>query len=79
MKITITDCKYTPSWETLEQVLREATDRLVGQIVRISRKDKGCGYREVGEYEVDFRNEEGTTRIDLSVLGGRYARRKTQA
>ena len=67
VKITITHAKYTPKWETLQAMLREAIDAN-GVITRISRPDRRSNYRAPGKYAVDFRLKDGTvTPVDLEV------------
>ena len=67
VKITITHAKYTPKWETLQAVLREAIDAQ-GVITRIARPDRKCNYRAPGKYDVDFRLKDGSvTAVDLEV------------
>lgn len=63
MEITITHCRYTPKWETLEQVIREATNDESSTLVRInriSRCDNGCDYRKPGQYDLDVRRDNET-------------------
>lgn len=64
MNITIDHCRYTPRWETLEKMIREATASK-GQLIRIARKDKGCNYRAPGTYEVGYQYED--SRIILPI------------
>ncbi len=69
MEITITHCRYAPKWESLETVLREATNEPHGQLIRVSREDKGCDYRGLGVYNLGFRQTNGVLPIKLTVLG----------
>jgi hypothetical protein len=55
MEITLTHCRYTPSWESLETIIRESTNEPKGSLMRIARKDGGCDYRAPGEYDLGFR------------------------
>jgi hypothetical protein len=66
MKITITDARHTPKWETLEQAIQEATDTN-GQLTRINRKDGGVDYRAPGEYELTYTVKGEETPIELTV------------
>jgi len=60
MEITITHCRYTPSWDSLQTVIREATHCHTGQLVRIARQDGGCNYRAPGTYELGFEQDNNT-------------------
>lgn len=60
MKIVIEHCRYTPKWDTLQQMLREATADESATITRINRPDRQCGYREPGIYEIDVRRDNNT-------------------
>jgi hypothetical protein len=72
MKITITHCRYTPKWSTLQEVIREVTNDESCVISRIQRHDKGCGYRDPGEYELDVRrNNETILPVKLTVVAVR--------
>lgn len=53
MEITITNCRHTPRWATLQEVIREVFDDDSALIVRISRPDGGCDYRKHGVYNLD--------------------------
>ena len=55
MDITITNCRYTPKWVTLQSLIRETTHDKKATITRISRPDGHCGYREPGEYDLAAR------------------------
>jgi hypothetical protein len=57
MKITITDAKRTPSWETLQTVVREVTGSEYGKFIRIARPDGKCDYGAPGVYNVSFRTD----------------------
>ena len=59
MDITITNCRYTPRWDTLQSLIRETTDDEKATITRISRLDRHCGYRDPGEYDLDARLGDG--------------------
>ena len=54
MTITIEGASITPKWDTLQSAIREMLDNEEGRIVRIARRDKGCAYRDAGEYDLDF-------------------------
>ena len=71
MKITITNCRYTPKWDTLQTLLREATNEHAGQLTRIARADGGCDYRKPGVYNLSFTHDHGqcSTPIVLTVEG----------
>ena len=70
MKITIEGAKQAPSWEQLQKVVCDCLKSKRGQFVRISRKDGGCDYRGLGEYEVDFLNvkEHGFSENEIITL-----------
>ena len=70
MDIVITHCRYAPRWETLETMIREATNEADGRLVRIKRKDNGVDYRAIGVYRLDFRqNNKTILPITLRVVG----------
>jgi hypothetical protein len=72
MRITIDHCRYTPKWETLQQVIREATNDESASITRINRKDGGCNYRAPGEYDLDVRRDNQTilpVHLDVRAVG----------
>ncbi len=60
MQITITHCRYAPNWHSLEHVIRDVTNEDAGRLIRISRRDGGCGYREPGVYDLGFRQSNDT-------------------
>ena len=64
MEITITNCQYAPTWESLEQVIKEATNKPEGRLVRISRDDNGVNYRAPGVYSLGFRQSNS----DMTIL-----------
>jgi len=69
MKIVIEHCRYAPKWDTLEMLLREATNDQSATITRLNRPDGQCGYREPGIYELDLRRDNNTTlAITLEVV-----------
>ena len=43
MKITMTRCRYTPKWETLERLIKEATNQPYGFLIGIRRRDNRDG------------------------------------
>ena len=53
MSIRIDGARFAPEWETLQNAIRQSTDRS-GMLTRISRKDNGVDYRAPGEYELLF-------------------------
>jgi hypothetical protein len=55
MHIKITDCKYTPSWVTLQQMVREAKDDHSCTLINIQRHDNGIHYRGLGKYKLTMR------------------------
>ena len=55
MDITLTHCRYAPTWETLQKLIQETTNDPHGQLIRIARKDRGCDYRAPGDYDLGFR------------------------
>lgn len=72
MIITITGCKNTPKWETLQQAVREAlgSDDDNGRFTRIARVDNGVNYRDPGKYELTFTPRSGDDiNIELNVVG----------
>ena len=72
MKIVITHCRYTPKWESLQQIIREATNDESATLTRISRKDGGCDYRAPGEYDLDVRRDNQTilpVHLDVRAVG----------
>ena len=70
MKITITHCRYTSKWETLQTVIRESLNDEGATITRIHRLDGGCNYRDPGKYELDVRQSNNTILpVELDVLG----------
>jgi hypothetical protein len=73
MRITINHCRYAPRWETINQVIREATNDPKGQLIRISRRDNGCDYRAPGIYDLDFRyggeRRDIVLPIELEIVG----------
>lgn len=60
MEITITHCRYTPRWDSLQTVIREATNDTSATLTRISRVDGGCDYRKPGVYDLDVRRDNQT-------------------
>jgi Fe-S cluster assembly iron-binding protein IscA len=54
MVITIEGVSVTPTWDTLQDAIRQMLDNEEGVIVRISRRDGGCSYRTAGEYDLEF-------------------------
>ncbi len=70
MRITISGARYTPKWETLQAAINQTMhpdgDKN-GKIIRIQRPDGGCGYREPGIYNLDFRVEGNIVPIVLEV------------
>ncbi len=68
MHIKITGCTYTPSWVTLQEMIREATDDNTCTIIGIQREDNGVHYRDLGKYRVITRNGNQVHKhIDLEV------------
>lgn len=69
MQITIDHCHYTPKWETIQQVIREATNKPNGRLVKIERADGKCDYRQPGTYHLGFEQNNTTILpITLEVL-----------
>lgn len=72
MEITITNCRYTPKWETLEKIIREAVgepEESRGRITRISRCDKCCDYRQPGKFNLEFiRGDNTVLPIHLNIV-----------
>ena len=70
MEITITHCRYAPKWESLQTVIREATNDHGGRLVKIDREDGGCNYRETGVYHLLFKqNNDTSLPIRLNIVG----------
>lgn len=73
MNIVITHCRYIPKWDSLQTIIREATNEPDGKLIQISRRDKGCNYRELGIYDLKFRfggeRKDLISRITLNVKG----------
>ena len=58
MRITFEGCRYTPEWTTLQDVITQCLGHNEkGKLIRISRPDRKCGYRDPGVYELTFRTE----------------------
>ncbi len=68
MRITMTGCRQTPSWETLQDALRQATGDERALLTRISRDDNGANYRAPGVYTLTLRvfDAERTVRYQVS-------------
>lgn len=69
MKITISQCRYCPKWETIQQLLQEATNNPTGRIVGILRADRGCDYRKTGTYYLGFNNGLTSLPVTLEIKG----------
>ena len=72
MEITITHCRYAPKWESLEQVIREATNEPEGRLVKIDRADGRCNYRNPGLYHLRFEQSNNTLlpiRLEVVAVG----------
>lgn len=74
MHITITGCRYAPTWDTLQTMIRETmpdgpSRPREGQITRINRLDGGTNYRGLGEYDLTYQMIDCHLPISLSVLG----------
>ncbi len=65
--ITITGCELTPSWETLQQALREAINSDTALLTRIRRVDGGVDYRACGEYDLCLRLDRVEIPVQLIV------------
>jgi hypothetical protein len=57
INITITGVGLTPEWETLQQVIVQAS-HTEGKLTRI-HKQAGCDYRGPGTYDLDFTPTQG--------------------
>lgn len=66
--ITITGVKLTPSWETLQRAIREATKDEQALLNRINRRDRGCDYRGLGSYDLGLilNGEQVTAELHVS-------------
>jgi len=60
MEITITHCKHTPTWDSLQTIIREVTGDLMAKFVQIRRCDNGCNYSAPGEYDLQLRQGNDT-------------------
>ena len=70
MRITIEETPYAPKWETLQEIIREATADDSATLVRLNRKDNGCDYLRPGEYELGVRDQYGDVKaVELNVTG----------
>lgn len=65
--ITITGCKMTPEWETLQAALRQATSDDSLKFVRIARNDNRPDYRGLGVYSLLATSLNGDKKIQLEV------------
>lgn len=54
IRITIEGTRWTPGWETLQTVLRDATGCDTIRFIGIARQDRNCDYRAPGEYRVSY-------------------------
>lgn len=76
MQITITNCRYTPKWTTLDKLIKECTANDRAKIIGIQREDKGCNYRAPGVYSVKIdqgvstpENNDTVSTLTLTVKG----------
>jgi hypothetical protein len=72
MEITITHCRYAPKWESLEKVIREATNEPEGRLVKIDRADGRCDYSKPGLYHLRFEQSNQTLlpiRLEIVAVG----------
>lgn len=51
--ITIEGVEFAPTWTMLQNVISDALGNPT-VLVRIRRRDKGCDYRGLGEYDLRF-------------------------
>jgi len=66
MRITMTGMRRTPSWGTLQEMIREALHES-GKLTRINRKDGGVDYRALGTYELTFRTLHEDIPVELEI------------
>ena len=74
MEVTITHCRYAPSWVSLQRVLRETTNDPGGIIKKVTREDNKCNYRAPGVYNLDFEQSNRTVlpiRLTVVAVGER--------
>jgi hypothetical protein len=72
VEITITHCRYAPKWESLEKVIREATNEPEGRLVKIDRADGRCNYSKPGLYHLRFEQSNNTLlpiRLEIVAVG----------
>lgn len=65
MQIMITGIKVAPSWNTLQNVIRQAL-HMEGRLTRIARPDGQSAYRALGDYALTFTPHDGDA-IDITV------------
>ena len=66
MQITITGCQKTPTWDTLQTLLREAVDP-TATLTRIARPDGNVNFQSVGVYELTLRVGQKPDTSDIPV------------
>lgn len=71
--------RFTPSWELLDALIRSAYHGCSpthgntececflphGRLIQIHRRDRGCGYREPGDYDLTYDREDGSAPLLL--------------
>ena len=70
LEITIKGARYTPKWDTLQTAVREMIHPdgdSDATLVKISRPDNKCGYREPGVYELNVRVDGDIMPLKLTV------------
>ena len=75
LKIRIEGAKWTPSWVTLQKALREIYDAPEGLLTRIKRLDGRAGYRQPGEYVLQFcdgKHLDVTVQLDVLEAGAHW-------
>lgn len=55
MKITLSGCLQSPSWELTQDLIRQVLKDEKGKLINIQRLDNGVDYRGVGEYALKYR------------------------
>ena len=60
MEITLTHCRYAPSWEMTQDLIRSVTANEVAVIAKINRRDRGVNYRSPGIYDLSVNQGNGT-------------------
>jgi len=54
MRITITEATKAPDWNTIQEIVREATGNENAVLTRIAREDRGTNYTALGVYNLNY-------------------------